>query len=213
MITGRISRDIVSAPAASVVPSGRGISTPKITIASTTCPVNRATTASRPKRSNIRTKTVKPRIPYTIDGTPARFDRLMRMNRTNQVSRAYSSKYTAAPTPTGIAVRNVSRIIQVVPSRPAQIPASSGRWESKLVRNCQSRKPHDFQITLPTSTHKMPRLDHAADLQRKAKATSAGRTADLRVSDCLNSMLMMVVVGGCMPVGVVISGRPPGIDA
>jgi hypothetical protein len=62
------------------------------------------------------TKITSPRIPYTIEGTPARFLMFAAMNRVRRESRAYSSRYTAAPTPIGNAT---TATIAIITSEPA----------------------------------------------------------------------------------------------
>ena len=45
----------------------------------------------KPRKAKKATKTVRPRRPYTIEGTPARLRMLMLMNRVSRLSGAYSS--------------------------------------------------------------------------------------------------------------------------
>ena len=53
---------------------------------------------------------MQPNLVQTIEGTPARFAMLISMMRERRVRPAYSSRYTAAPTPTGTASAAVSAI-------------------------------------------------------------------------------------------------------
>ncbi len=61
-----------------------------------------------------------------IEGTPARLLMLVRINRLIRLSVAYSSRYTAAATPTGNANRIVKARTHSEPKMAVRIPASSG---------------------------------------------------------------------------------------
>ena len=74
-----------------------------------------------------------------IDGTPARFETFTWIIRENQLRLAYSSRYTAAPTPSGNATAAVIAIMYSVPVTAVKIPARSGLDDWKLCRNPESR--------------------------------------------------------------------------
>ena len=123
--TGRLRSVKVQAPANTTGPSGKEISMvfkPRIPPISTYV-------FSLSKIPNIREKTVKPRMPYTIDGTPAKFEIFSWMNFVINVGLEYSSRYTAAPTPSGTAIRVVNPTSQRLPHNPGIIPESMGSSE------------------------------------------------------------------------------------
>ena len=96
MTMGRMSSDIVSAPASTLLPSASHC-----------------------------TNNARPSSPYTIDGTPARFDMLISMIEVSLFFGAYSSRYIAAPIPVGTVNAAVSPISHRVPTIAALSPASS----------------------------------------------------------------------------------------
>ena len=61
-----------------------------------------------------------------IEGTPARLLMLVWMKSLNRFGLANSSRYTAAPTPTGTANRTVMATSQRDPRMAVRIPAVSG---------------------------------------------------------------------------------------
>ena len=81
---------------------------------------------ARPLIPNARTNSASPRMPYTIEGTPARLAMLVWINQRNRPGGAYSSRKTPAPMPTGIPIKATSPSSQSVPTIPTRYPASSG---------------------------------------------------------------------------------------
>ena len=65
-------------------------------------------------------------MPNTTEGTPARLRMLSWMKRVRRLGRAYSSRYTAAPMPTGKASAMQATAIPNEPTRPCQTPACAG---------------------------------------------------------------------------------------
>ena len=61
-----------------------------------------------------------------MEGTPARLEMLTSSIPVSQFLGAYSSRYTAAPTPMGTVKAAVSPMIQTVPNIAALSPACSG---------------------------------------------------------------------------------------
>src|SRR5438034_3983261 len=61
-------------------------------------------------RCNWYTSSPRASSPYTMEGTPARLAMLISIRSVSQFLGAYSSRYTAAPTPIGTAVRAVTNI-------------------------------------------------------------------------------------------------------
>jgi hypothetical protein len=57
------------------------------------------------------------------------------------LSGAYSSRYTAAPTPSGNVMSAMSSIRKIDPTSAGKIPATSGDGCGGLVKNCQSSQP------------------------------------------------------------------------
>ena len=72
-----------------------------------------------PNRRNS-TNIPRPNRPYTMEGMPARFTMARRMARVSRVSRAYSERYTAPPTPMGTATSAVPRVRRSVPTMAGQ---------------------------------------------------------------------------------------------
>jgi hypothetical protein len=60
------------------------------------------------------------------------------MNRVKEFLGAYSSRYIAAPTPSGMEMVAVRLINQSVPNKADLIPAFSGKREGKSFKNCKS---------------------------------------------------------------------------
>ena len=79
------------------------------------------------------TNTASPSSPYTIDGTPARLAMLISMKLVSLFLGAYSSKYTAAPTPTGTVNSAVQNMIHAVPAMAERTPDCSGNRDVDLV--------------------------------------------------------------------------------
>ena len=69
------------------------------------------------------TKICSPSNPYTIEGTPARFEMLVCNILVTQFLGAYSSRYIAAETPTGKAIIAVVPITQSEPQKADLKPA------------------------------------------------------------------------------------------
>ena len=65
-------------------------------------------------------------MPYTIDGTPARFAMLSCTRLRQRLALAYSSRYTAAPTPIGTENSVVSPISQMLLTSAGKMPAFAG---------------------------------------------------------------------------------------
>ena len=61
-----------------------------------------------------------------MDGTPARLVMLISMIAVNQFFGAYSSRYTAPATPTGIAATAVTIITSVLPTQAERMPGLPG---------------------------------------------------------------------------------------
>ena len=70
------------------------------------------------------TKKPRPNTPYTMDGTPARLFTAMRMIRVSAPCLAYSRKYTAATTPNGVTMIDISSTISTVPKIAGNTPPS-----------------------------------------------------------------------------------------
>ena len=64
-------------------------------------------------------------MPYTIDGTPARFRMLICVSRANRDLPAYSSRYTAQAMPMGKATTATMMQIHSVPQMASHRPASA----------------------------------------------------------------------------------------
>src|SRR5512134_30630 len=75
-----------------------------------------------------------------MDGTPARLVMLISMIAVNQFLGAYSSRYTALATPTGMAAAAVTTITSVLPTQADRMPACAGRRDGKLVKKSHDRR-------------------------------------------------------------------------
>ena len=62
------------------------------------------------------TNIARPRMPYTIEGTPDRLRMLTLMKFVSRFFGAYSSRYTAAPIPSGNAITATRTAIQKEPT-------------------------------------------------------------------------------------------------
>ncbi len=69
-----------------------------------------------------------------------------RMARVSRVSRAYSERYTAPPTPMGTATRAVPRVRRSVPMMAGSIPPCFMPPYGMVLRNCQ------LMATMPRAT-------------------------------------------------------------
>ena len=85
------------------------------------------------------TNIVRPSKPKTTEGTPAKFEILILIIRVNVLSRAYSSKYIAVPTPRMIEMGMIVTINHSVPTRAPLIPAILGVEEENDVKKCKLR--------------------------------------------------------------------------
>ena len=104
-------------------------------------------------------KMIRPRMPYTMDGTPARFRTFVTRMRLILVSVAYSSRYTAAPMPRGTAKMSTMTSSSSEPMIPCFTPARKGNVEFVDVRKLVPRSASTGiprTATLPRSTTRTP---------------------------------------------------------
>ena len=76
-----------------------------------------------------------------MDGMPERVSVANSMADTSLPGRAYSFRYTAAPTPRGVAMSMVSSTIRSVFKRLPAMPTVPFSTEVTVVRNCQLITP------------------------------------------------------------------------
>jgi hypothetical protein len=92
-----------------------------------------------------------------------------------RLSGAYSSRYTAAPTPNGNVMSAMSNIRVIDPMSAGKIPASSGTGWGGLVRNCQSTHPIASTATYASNTASATIPSNVAPRVTYSKATSFAR--------------------------------------
>ena len=89
------------------------------------------------------TNAPRPKSAWTMLGTPARFTTARFTTRVNQLSLAYSFRYTAASTPMGALMQSETPTSQNVPSSALQMPPARMPLTGLVVRNFHemSEKP------------------------------------------------------------------------